>query len=64
MMMKEIRAITNLSQPAFAEKYHIPLDTLKGWEAEPGSRRYRQCPSYVEYLLERVVKIDYCTDTD
>lgn len=59
MTVKEIRSLTGLSQQAFGEKYHIPLDTIKGWEASPGSTRYRKCPPYVEYLLERVVRFDF-----
>jgi len=59
MEIKEIRAKTGLSQAEFSKKYNIPLDTLRGWESNPGSTRYRQCPSYVISLLHRVVSSDY-----
>lgn len=55
---KEIREKTELSQRAFAERYHIPLETLKGWESKEGSTRKRNCPQYVLYLLNRVVEMD------
>lgn len=59
MDIKHIRELTGLTQSNFAEKYHIPLDTLKGWEAMSYSSRYRECPEYVKYMLLRLVAIDY-----
>lgn len=56
MDVKEIRAMTGLSKDAFAKKYNIPVDTIKGWEAECDSKRYRKCPEYVKSLLESAVK--------
>ena len=58
MNIKEIRNLSGLSQAEFAEKYDVPLNTLKGWESNETSSRYRNCPVYVEKLLERVVKED------
>ena len=59
MTVKEIRSLTGLSQNAFASRYHIPPDTLRGWESAPGTARHRNCPPYVLYLLELVVKRDF-----
>ncbi len=54
MTIKEIRAITGLSQTAFGEMYHIPMRTIQNWEGGQ-----RECPEYVRLLLERVVKEDF-----
>lgn len=50
--IKGIRKSTGLTQRAFAERYHIPLDTLRKWEAN-----LRKPPFYVlELLSYRVEK--------
>ena len=48
MDIKEIRELAGLTQASFAKKYHIPLGTLRHWEAGE-----RKPPTYVLYLLER-----------
>lgn len=53
MTIKEIRRLTNLSQPKFCEKYGIPLQTFRKWEQ--GHSRY---PDYVAELLEFKVRED------
>lgn len=53
MTIREIRALTNLSQPQFCEKYHIPLPTLRKWE-----QGKREPPDYVIELLEFRVRED------
>lgn len=53
MTIKEIRQLTNLSQPKFCEKYGIPLQTLRKWE-----QGRRSLPDYVVELLEFKVKSD------
>lgn len=58
MNIKEIRKLTGLSQKNVFKKYHIPIDTIKGWEADGSSIRSRKCPSYVLELLEFKVKAD------
>ena len=58
MTIKEIRALTGLSQQAFAEKYEIPFNTYRTWESNPESARHRACPVYVLKLLEFKVKYD------
>lgn len=52
--IKEMRALTGLSQRKFAEMYDIPVRTLENWEAGT-----RVPPEYVLKLLERVVLIDF-----
>lgn len=53
MKIQEIRALTNLSQPHFCDKYNIPLPTLRKWE-----QGKREPPEYVLELLEFKVKGD------
>lgn len=59
MTIREIRALTGLSQKEFGEKYHIPMRSIQNWEGGQ-----RACPEYVIYLLERVVKEDYTNKTE
>lgn len=53
MTIKEIRALTGLSQPKFCQKYHIPLNTFVRWE-----QGKREPPDYVVELLEFKVRED------
>ena len=53
MSIKEIRALTGLSQVKFCEKYNIPRRTLEEWES--GNNKPAE---YLVALLERVVKED------
>ncbi len=61
MTIKEIRELTGLTQAEFGKKYNIPLDTIKKWESKPDSVSYRECPKYVNELLERAVRSDYAS---
>lgn len=58
MTIKEIRTLTNLSQPQFSQKYNIPLPTLRHWE-----QSQRECPQYVLELLEFKVMEDLKADS-
>ena len=58
MTIKDIRRSLNLTQKEFAEKYHIPLQTIKQWESDPESSSYRRPPDYVFYMLSRLGDID------
>lgn len=51
MTIKEIRALTGLSQVKFCEKYHIPLNTFARWE-----QGKREPPDYLVELLEFKVR--------
>ena len=53
MEIKEIRALTGLSQANFGKKYNIPVRTIQDWEAEKGNP-----PAYVVELLEFRVRYD------
>lgn len=67
MTIKELRLRTNLSQRKFAAKYHIPFETLIGWEQPETSTRHRGCPAYVIYMLARLVELDFdvsCLNTN
>ena len=54
MTIKEIRALTGLSQASFSEKYEIPKRTLEKWE-----QGEHEAPLYLVKLLERAVKEDF-----
>ena len=45
--VKELRAMTGLSQVKFAEALGIPLRSLQNWELGE-----RECPQYVADLIE------------
>lgn len=53
LTIKEIRALTGLSQMKFGEKYHIPYRTIQNWEVG-----LRECPEYVVEFLEFKVFFD------
>ena len=59
MEVRDIRKKTGLTQRAFAELYHIPLQTLKEWESSTGSSSYRRPPDYVTYMLGCLVGRDF-----
>lgn len=59
MEIRDIRTRVGLTQEAFADRYHIPLQTLKQWESSPGSKSYRKPPEYVNYMLECLVGQDF-----
>ena len=58
MTIKSIRKYTGLTQKDFAAQYHIPLQTLKQWEADPESSSFRRPPDYVVYMLGRLTGAD------
>lgn len=58
MSIKELRGMTGLTQAKFAEMYHIPLQTVKQWEASKESKSYRTPPSYALRLLELTILRD------
>ena len=63
LTIKEIRAISGLSQVKFGEKYGIPRRAIESWECSRDSKNHRPCSEYVRRLLERVVKEDFgCRD--
>jgi transcriptional regulator with XRE-family HTH domain len=53
--IKELRTMTGLTQAKFAEKYHIPLQTVKQWESSKDSSSYRTPPAYALRLLEQAI---------
>lgn len=52
MSIREIRQATGLTQAEFAEKFHIPKRSIENWEMGE-----RKCPEYVNYLLQKVIKL-------
>ena len=56
--IKELRTLTGLTQVKFAEKYHIPLQTVKQWESSRDSSSYRTPPGYALKLLEQTILRD------
>lgn len=53
MTIKEIRTLTGLSQPKFAEYFEIPLRTVQEWEQDR-----RKPPDYIPKLLVRIWRIE------
>lgn len=53
MTIRELRAMTGLSQAAFAERYGIPKRSIENWEGGQ-----RTPPSYLPKLLEKAIKYD------
>ena len=51
-MVKEIRAMTGLSQPQFAKLLHVDVGTLRNWE------QGRREPTGPAKALLRAIKID------
>ena len=62
LSIKQIRALSGLSQVKFGQKYGIPRRTIESWECDKENPNYRPCPDYVRRLLERVVKVDFGYD--
>ena len=62
MNIKQIRAISGLSQIKFGQKYGIPRRTIESWECNEDNPNYRPCPEYVRRLLERAVKEDFFSE--
>lgn len=56
MTIADIRKRSGLTQKAFADKYRLPLQTLKQWESSPESSSYRRCPEYLIYYLDRLTE--------
>lgn len=54
MTMREIRALTGLTQKEFGEFYGIPRRTIQSWEEGK-----RKPPAWVLRLLERIVRMDF-----
>lgn len=61
MDIKELRALTGLSQEEFADRYGIPIHTLHKWELPEDNSNYRSCRPYILSLLERAVRADFPT---
>ena len=59
MEIRDMRKRTGMTQRAFAEKYHVPLQTLKQWESRPESTSYRKAPEYVSHMFERLIEQDF-----
>lgn len=53
MKIKELRQLTGLSQTQFAKKFHIPANTVRGWEQEK-----RSPPEYVPGMIEEIIRAE------
>ena len=52
--IRDIRAMSGLSQVKFAKFYGIPRRSIENWESGTS-----ECPTYVVNLLRRAVKEDF-----
>lgn len=53
MTIKELRALTGLSQSKFAEKFGIPVKTIQSWEIE-----LRSPAPYIPDLIEKILMLE------
>lgn len=53
MTVKEMRALTGLSQSNFAEKFHIKVDTYRMWE-----QGVNPVPVYVSFMIETILRYE------
>ena len=59
MKIHDMRCDLGLTQRQFAEKFHVPLQTLKQWECSPQSSSHREPPAYVVYMMERIMDLEH-----
>ena len=52
MSVKELRAVTGLSQAAFARRFLIPKRTVENWES---TKVPNECPLYIRMLIADVL---------
>ena len=53
MNVKEMRAMTGLSQSQFAAKFNIPTGTFQAWE-----QGRQKPPAYVTSMMERILTME------
>lgn len=58
MSIKSLREVLGINQIEFAERYGIPLQTVRQWESKKGATSHRECPEYVVGLIGRLVGHD------
>lgn len=51
MTLKELRLMTGMSRPQFAEYFGIPYRTVQSWELHGLSVEGRECPKYLIDLM-------------
>ena len=52
MSVKELRAVTGLSQAAFSRRFLIPRRTVENWES---TKVPNECPLYIRMLIADVL---------
>lgn len=53
MTIKELRAMTGMSQSQFANYFGLPFRTVQQWEQER-----RTPPEYINKMIERIWKLE------
>lgn len=56
MTFKELRILSCMSRPQFAEYFEIPYRTVQSWELYGKSAEGRKCPDYLLKLMEYKLK--------
>lgn len=51
MTFKELRLMSSMSRPQFAEYFEIPYRTVQSWELYGESVEGRKCPDYLLNLM-------------
>lgn len=58
MSIKSLREVLGINQIEFAERFGIPLQTVRQWESKKGATSHRECPEYVVGLIGKLVEHD------
>lgn len=53
MKIKQLREITGLSQQQFANKFKIPVNSLRNWE-----QKKRSPPEYLPGMIEEIMRLE------
>lgn len=53
MTIKELRALTGLSQRKFADKFHLNTKTVQAWE-----QGLRKCPDYMLWMISYILELE------
>ena len=53
MKIKELRELTGLSQQQFADKFKIPVNSIRNWE-----QGKRTPPEYLPGMIEEIIRLE------
>lgn len=53
MTIRDLRVKTGLSQKEFAEKFQIPIGTIRRWD-----QGQNDAPKYIIFMMERIIELE------